>query len=280
MGTSSMYGGPGGGPPRENPLLPPDFNPEAPEQHQPEPDQDPQDDQNPNDGSDAPERPETNPLPQTTWQSAKTNMAKFASGSAGSAASSFSSYVKAYGGAKSASKSMPAGVRTTVSLGSFVNRVASSSFRETLDGYQIDYNGKSATEVLTQLINVLAPSPITREDSIARKALILTMEELYERIENSDVNILELDAEGLNFIVPCYVKFFINERLLNDLGSRVESANITPDRAIEIETELKEYIDSKVDVVFTEKDFSNTRFTTDEVESLYNQCYTAMEIMI
>lgn len=278
-----MYGGPGGGPPRENPLLPPDFNPEAPEQPQPqpEPDKDPQEDQNPNDGNDAPERPETNPPPpQTTWQSAKTNMAKFASGSAGSAASSVASYVKAYGGAKSASKSMPAGIRTTVSLGNFVNSVASSSFRETLDGYQIDYHGKSATQVLTQLIGVLAPSPVTREDSIARKALILTMEELYEQIEDSDVNILELDVAGLNFIVPCYVKFFINERLLNDLGSRVESADITPDRAIEIETELKEYIDSKVDVVFTGKDFSNARFTTDEVESLYNQCYTAMEIMI
>lgn len=280
MGTSSMYGGPGGGPPRENPLLPQDFNPEAPEQPQPDPDQDPQEGQNPKEGDEAPETVETNPAPQTTWQSAKTSMSKFASGSAGSAASSVSSYVKAYGGAKSASRSMPAGIRTTIGLGNFVNSVASSSFRETLDGYHIDYDGKSATEVFTQLISVLAPSPITREDSIARKALILTMEELYEQIEDNNVDLLDLDASGLNFIVPCYVKFFINERLLNDLGSRVESSNVTAERAIEIEKELREYIDSKVDVVFTGKDFSNTTFTTDEVESLYNQCYTAMEIMI
>lgn len=175
---------------------------------------------------------------------------------------------------------MPSGIRTTVSLSNFINRVASSSFRETLDGYQIEYDGKSATEVLTQLISVLAPSPVTREDSIARKALILTIEELYELVEDNKMDILDLDAPRLNFIVPCYVKSFINERLLNDLGSRVESADITPDKAIEIETELREYIGSKVDVVFTGKDFSNTTFTTEEVESLYNQCYTAMEIMI
>lgn len=279
MGTSSMYGGPGGGPPKENPLLPPGFNPNAPEQPQ-DPDQNPQDDQNDDEGDDAPKRIEADSIPQTTWQSAKTSMAKFASGSAGSVASSLSGYVKAYGGAKSASRSMPAGIRTTVSLGDFVNRVASSSFRETLDGYKIDYDGKSAIEVLTQLISVLAPSPVTREDSIARKALILTMEELYEWVEDNDMDILDLDAVGLNFIIPCYVKSFINERLLNDLGSRVESADITPNKAIEIETELREYIDSKVDVVFTGKDFSNTTFTTEEVESLYNQCYTAMEIMI
>jgi hypothetical protein len=280
MGTSSIYGGPGGGPPKGNPLLPPDFDPDAPEQPQPDPDQDPQDDQDDNEEVDAPERMEANSVPQTSWQSAKTSMAKFASGNAGSAASSLSSYVKAYGGARSASKSMPAGIRTTVSLGDFVNRVASSSFRETLDGYQINYDGKSVTEVLTQLISVLAPSPVTREDSIARKALILTMEELYERVEDNGIDIMDLDAEGLNFIIPCYVKSFINERLLNDLGSRVEGADITPDKAIEIETELREYIDSKVDVVFTGKDFSNTPFTTEEVESIYNQCYTAMEIML
>lgn len=279
MGTSSMYGGPGGGPPKENPLLPPGFNPNAPDQPQ-DPDQNPQDDQNDNELEDTPERIDADTIPQTTWQSAKTSMAKFASGSAGSVSSSLSGYVKAYGGARSASRSMPAGIRTTVSLGDFINRVASSSFRETLDGYQIDYDGKSATEVLTQLINVLAPSPITREDSIARKALILTMEELYEWVEDTDMDILDLDAAGLNLIVPCYFKSFINERLLNDLGSRVESADITPDKAIEIETELREYIDSKVDVVFTGKDFSNTTFTTEEVESLYNQCYTAMEIII
>lgn len=274
-----MYGGPSGGSSKENPLLPPGFNPNEPEQPQ-DPDQDPQEDQNNNEGDDAPNRTEADPVPQTTWQTAKTSMAKFASGSAGSVASNLSSYVKAYGGAKSAARSMPAGIRTTVSLGDFVNRVASSSFRETLDGYLINYDGKSATEVLTQLISLLAPSPITREDSIARKALILTMEELYEWVEDNEMNILDLDAAGLNFIVPCYVKSFINERLLNDLGSRVESTDITPDKAIEIETELREYIDSKVDVVFTGKDFSKTTFTTEEVENLYNQCYTAMEIMI
>lgn len=275
-----MYGGPGGGPPIENPLLPPDFDPNAPEQLQPMPDEDPQGDQDDNEGDDVPNRNEAGPVSWTTWQSAKTSMAKFASGRAGSAATSLSSYVKAYRGAKSASKSMPAGIRTTVSLGNFINRVASSSFREALEGYQIDYDGKSATEVLTQLIGVLAPSPVTLEDSIARKALILTMEKLYERVEDNNMDILDLDASGLNFIVPCYVKSFINERLLNDLGSRIEAADITPDKAIEIETELREYIDSKVDVVFTGKDFSNTTFTTEEVESIYNQCYTAMEIMI
>lgn len=281
MGTSSMYGGPGGGPPRKNPLLPPDFDPESPERPDPLPDEDrDEEDQNDNDGGEESEKPIQDNAPVNSWQAAKTSMAKFASGSAGSASATVSSYVKAYGGAKSASKSMPAGIRTTVRLGAFVNSIASSSFQEVLEDYKIDYNGKSATEILTQLIGVLAPTPITREDSVARKALIITMEQIYEMVETNEIDIMEVDATALNFIVPCYVKSFIYERLLNDLGSRVESANIEPDRAIEVEIELREYIDSKVDVVFTGRDFSTTAFTSAEVESLYNQCYTAMEIMI
>lgn len=95
MGTSSMYGGPGGGPSKENPLLPPDFDPNVLEQPQTDPDKDPQDDQNDSEGDDAPKRTEADSVQQTTWQSAKTSMAKFASGSAGLVASSLSTYVKA-----------------------------------------------------------------------------------------------------------------------------------------------------------------------------------------
>lgn len=279
MGTSSMYGGPGGGTPRENPLLPPDFDPNSPEQPDSDPDQD-QEDQNEQDGNEDAANPNQESEIQTTWQSAKTSMSKLSSGNAGSVGSVVSTYVKAHGGGKSASKSIPSGVRAAVRLGNFVSSVASSNFREVIESYKIDYQGKSATEILTQLIDVLAPAPITREDSVARKALIITMEQVYEMVERSEMDIMEMDANGLNFIVPCYVKAFIYERLLNDLGSRIESSNITTDRAIELETELRDYIDSKVDVVFKGRDFSGSTFTTDLVESIFNQCYTAMEIMI
>lgn len=277
MGTSSMYGGPGGGTPQENPLLPPDFDPNSPDQPDPSPDPE---DQNYNDGNEDDRSPNQESEIQTTWQSAKTSMSKFSSGTAGSAGSVISTYVKAHGGGKNASRSMPSGTRTAVRLGNFLNSVASSSFREVIESYTIDYQGKSATEILTQLIEVIAPAPITREDSVARKALIITMEQVYEMVEQSEMDIMDMDANGLNFIVPCYVKSFIYERLLNDLGSRIESSNITTDRAIELETELRDYIDSKVDVVFTGRDFSGSTFTTELVESIFNQCYTAMEIMI
>ena len=283
MGTSSMYGGPGGGPPKKDPLLPKDFDPQTPDPPQPDSDPESQDDQDSEEEQQEDIQREASPdypVPEVNWQSAKTAMSKFVSGSAGNLAGAVSGYVKAHGGGRSASRSMPSGIRTTTGLSRFVNRVATSGFRETLTGYHIEYEGKSATEILTQLIAVLAPSPVTREDAIARKALVVTMEQLYDFLEEQDMDIMEMDAAGLNFIVPCYIKSFIYERLLNDLGSRVESADISPDQALKIEAELKEYIDAKVEIVLKGKDFSANEFNTQEVESLYNQCYTAMEIMI
>ena len=50
---------------------------------------------------------------------------------------------------------------------------------------------------------------------------------------------------------------------------------------MDTENELKEYINAKVDIAFKGKDFTKINFndksTKNEVESLFNQCYTLME---
>lgn len=283
MGTSSMYGGPSSGSSQGNPLLPNDFN-----------EDNSSNDGNENDGKNNDENTEgesSDKNPQqvnnskvrdssVTWQTAKSSMSRVASGKSKNIGKAVSNYVKAHGGSKTASKTARSGVITISNIGSFINNVSSNGFTETLESYKIEYQDKSAKDVLNELINYLAPSPITKEDSIARKALIVTMEKLYELLDEGGLNIDNIDSNTFEFIIPKYVESYIYERLINDLGSRLESNSENSKHAIKIEQDIKEYINSKVEIAFKGKDFSTMTYTKKEIESLFNQCYTIMEDML
>lgn len=270
MGTSSMYSGYSNGTSQGNPLLPGDFD-----------ENENNDEESSTDENTDEQQPQENKVSDknVSWQTAKTSMSKIASGRA-TVNKAVSNYVKAYGGAKSASRTAKSGIATVINIGQFINNVSSQGFTEALEKYKIDPTDKSAKDVLSELINYLAPSPITKDDSIARKALIVTMELLYELLEKENLEIDKINNTTLNFIVPKYVECYIYERIINDLGSRIETASLNSTQAIKIEQEIKDYINAKVDIAFKGKDFEKMSFSKNEVESLYNQCYTIMENMI
>ncbi|WP_338841235.1 Qat anti-phage system associated protein QatB [Flavobacterium ginsenosidimutans] len=269
MGTSSMYNGYSDGNGQRNPLLPDDFDDSV---------------GNNNDGDKNPENDQGNqgngkPIDKK-WENTKRNFSKLASGTSKNTRGAVSTYIKAYGGSKSAAKNAVSGIRTTVGLGNFLSNASTQGFKESLENLKIEYKNRSTSEVLNDLINYLAPNPITKEDSIARKALIVTMEKLYELIENDNINIESIDKldEGtVKQIIPLYVESYIYERLLNDLGSRIEANSLNSANAVKLEKELKEYINSKVEITFLGIDMTNSEFSKKQVESLYNQCYKVME---
>lgn len=268
MGTSSIYSGYSNGNPQGNPLLPSDFDENESNEDTST------DDENSLNAADKKVFDKS-----VSWKTAKTSMSKLASGKS-SVNKAVSNYVKAYGGAKSASRKAKSGIGTLINLGNFINNVSSQGYNQTLEKYNIDYDNKSAKDVLTDIINYLSPSPITKEDSIARKALIVTMEGLYELLERENLKIESINAETLEYIIPLYVENYIYERIINDLGSRIEKTSLNSVQAIKIEQEIKDYINVKVDICFKGKDFKKMSFTKNEVEGLYNQCYTIMENML
>lgn len=283
MGTSSMYTGPSG-----NPLLPSDFedslltDDKEHNEGEQEDDINPDLDNNSTDSSNENESSNEDVSNKDAWRNAKNFMSRIASGSSSNYRKALSSYVKAYGGARKAAKSASSGTKATVSLGGFISGTYGADVRSVLDRYKIDYEGRSAIDILSELINFIAPIPVTKEDSIARKALIRTMEKLYELIEdeNNDISTLEkIDKEVLNKIIPIQIESYIYERLLNDLGYRIETKSATPTDAINLEKEIKEYIQAVVETTLKGTDFSNFQFIEKEVEGLYNQCYLVMEDM-
>jgi hypothetical protein len=277
-----MYSGPSG-----NPLLPDDFedtsSPNSPDNENPhesdEANQNGNDESNNNDS----ENQQNQTSPDSDWTTAKKNMSKYASGTSTNYKRAVSSYVKAHGGAKNAAKSSSSGIKSTVGFGQFLINSSNQGIRETLTQYKIDYEGRTAKDILTDVINQIAPIPVTKEDSVARKAIIRTMEVLYERIddENKDISTLDkIDKELLNDMIPIQIECYIYERIINDLGSRIEINSSSPADAINKEKEIKEYINSKVETTLKGTDFSKIDFNKNvskEVESLYNQCYKVME---
>ena len=286
MGTSSMYTGPSG-----NPLLPDDFedtsSPDSPENNPQDSNGDNQDEKGELDNKNNDSTNQQNQInPDSNWTTAKKNMSKYASGTSSNYKRAVSSYVKAQGGSKSAAKSSSGGIKSTVSFGQFLVNSSNQGVKETLSQYKINYEGRTAKDILTDVINQIAPIPVTKEDSVARKAIIRTMEVLYERIddENKDISTLDkIDIELLNDMIPIQIESYIYERIINDLGSRIEINSSSPADAINKENEIKEYINSKVETTLKGNDFSKIDFNKNvskEVESLFNQCYKVMEDML
>jgi signal recognition particle GTPase len=290
MGTSSMYKGR-----NKSPLLPSDFDdgggasgssvlPDA-ENGTP--------DDNTNSGEkDSAEQQNTgnqsaqNQPQQTSWQNAKTAMSKYASGGGGTRGKSgaVSYYVKGYGGARNAARTAKAGIRTTINIGNFFGGVLSKGISQVLNEYNIQTEGRSPKQILNDIVNVLAPNPDTNDDSVARKALIRTMSVIYEKFddEKQDISLLDsLDSNMSELLVSKYIETFIYERLINDVGSRIESKAENSNQVLKIEKELKEYIESKVSTTLKDKPLSsinaNAKNVYSLVEELYHQCYKVLE---
>lgn len=293
MGTSSMYGGP-----NRSPLLPPDFNDGDGNSDNPNPQDKPE--QQPDGNKPAENNPSENPNenesplqesssnnPQyTSWRPAKNSMSKYASGKGGSNGkrNAVSNYVKSHGGSQNAAKSAKSAIRTTISIGDFFGGVKQKGITQVLKDFNIPIEGRKPKEILNDIVNVLAPTPDLNDDSVARKALVNTMSIIYEKFddEKKDISLLDsLDSDISKILITKYIETFIYERLIHDVGSRIEKKAENSNVAAKIEKELKEYIETKVSTTLKDKPLSiinsETKNVNVLVEGLYQQCYKVLE---
>jgi signal recognition particle GTPase len=294
MGTSSMYGGP-----NRSPLLPSDFddeggnttapnqpeNPEKiPDNNSPDegntPSQKPKEDNSPSQES-SPNQPQHN-----TWQQAKSSMSRYASGksSRNGKTRAVSDYVKGHGGAGNAAKSAKSAIRTTINIGDFFGGIPKKGITQVLNEYKIQFEGRKPKEILNDIINVLAPVPDSNDNAVARKALINTMSIIYEKFEDEKKDILllnTLDSTTSELLITKYIETYIYERLLNEVGSRIEKKSENCSAAAKIEKEIREYIESKVSTTLKNEPLSMINSQTKNVhilvEGLYKQCYKVLE---
>ena len=255
MGTSSIFNGRND----RSPLLPDDYD-AAPAMH----------------GMDK---------PAVTWQTVKSDMSKYikSEGSYGSSRHIVRQYIRASGGVQRLARSSTAGIRAGSNLGSFLKSIRSDGVYKTFQDLGVDFEGKSIHEVFSELVNVLAPSANSKEDIVAREAVLSALSKLYDYIECNNINIdnlNEMPIELMNEAICDYVGSYIWILVMNDLESRLEKFMADTSKAYQIEQEFKDMIMGIVHVEFENNEGIMSKNVGDAVQDLYKSCLHTLEDVI
>jgi len=289
MGTSSSGTGPG----NNSPLLPnwaPNVDP------YPDSDKDKKKDKDVNDkekekkddtGKDDKKEENLNkPILTGNWGSVKATLGKLANGNKGSSVKSVGkAYINNLGGVRNAVRGSRAGISSGAVYANFLNSISERGFTQTLTEYGLsDCIGKSTEEVFARIADRISPAGDTNEDAIARKALLASLEVLYEKyIEgNGDITALNNEKENdLKEAVIEYISSYIFYKWLYELGLAIENKQIDESKAMHLEGEIKEFIHGEVKVELKRKDITKIDFGTGEgkkiIENIFEQSYTTIE---
>ncbi len=224
--------------------------------------------------------------PIVSWQSTKTGFSKYINGNGGSIRNTVSNYVKSSGGTGGLLKSSGSGIRATANISRLVSGIQRDGYEKTFESLGIEYQGKSAREICSNLVNYVSAPSASKEDAVAREAAINAMSKIYQFIEGNGLDIRSLDKidnDLMDEIVSTYVECYIWGRILNDLEYCLEKNSDDIEKTLQVEDEMKLYVSNVVDVAFhssgvREKVFGNKTISAG-VEELYKKCYSALEDM-
>ncbi len=270
MGTSSSYGGPGGGssliPPwLEDPIPLPDLNGDEGEDEQTDPEQLP---------------PEL--TAPTAWPQLKNLLSRTVSQGGGPSHRDnlhkvARGYVGASGGASQAARAGRAGAATASKLGGFLGDVGRYGFDEAARRFNLaGLIGRSPQGILAGIVDAFAPAGGERNEAVARSALCEAMYDWYEAhrdVENAGLGTPEAAAELLNL----YLTNFINEKLQEELGNCIERKGLTAEAANRFCQEVKDLVDSNVRANLTGTDvmtvdwggMAGTQFVETRLAQMY-----------
>lgn len=238
MGTSNSFGGPKS----STPLIPswlPDTNPPViapveippavtPESQQPD------------------EKKSLPPIPPTPtdnrFKVARLNFTRFATtGDVRSIQRALGHYVRSGSSGKSgAARRMGSSSVTASKLASFVSSVQSSGTQEALAQVHLgDCVGRTASEVLPKLMDVMCPAGGGLDESVARQAFT---EAVIDLCQDSDVMIENLSTDMWNEFLLDFIARSIEIRVINDIGNRVVAGPKTVEGVESAEAALHNFI--------------------------------------
>lgn len=276
MGTSSIYGGPTD----KNPLLPEGFEDDYLNDEDSEK-------SNYDHETDENEGQEKEPLNGGSWQETKKAMSQYITGSSNSKGRVVSNYVRATGGSKVASNQAVSGRGSTIQLGRFLSSIVQNGIYKTLENLQINHIGKSVETLLSEIVNSISPNSNSKEDAVARNALIEVECKMYEYIVENGLKIESLDSINeamFNEIMSSYITAYIFERMLSDLQSRFEKYADNAQTALQKEKEFREYIQISVELMLNDVRLSKLDYQDKSIDriirDLYTECYRVLEVYL
>lgn len=195
------------------------------------------------------------------------------------------SYIKSSGGSKAATKSSIAGINVGRNYLGFLDGVSKDGFNETLQKYDLsDCIGKSGEEVIAKIADRIAPSGSTNDEAIARAAIMIAFDRLYEKILDSgkDIESLDsIDSETLSDTVVEFVSAYIFKKWVYEAGIALERNDLTESEAIKLENEMRFFIRDEVKNGFQKTDVSKLDLAQGEgrkiIEDIFELAYSTLE---
>ncbi len=273
MGTSSSSQGPKGNQPNllppwapESPIFPsfPDISPTDAYPQQ----------------NDSPK-----PVAPISWNIPKSSVTSFSHrGGIGRLKKAVRSYVSAKGGATKAALTARAGRNATVRLASFIASGIKEGFSEAAKKIGVqNITSRNIHAVLADFIDHLAPVGATIESSIARKALIATITEVFEnlQVEKNGINVLDqISNEDMKEIIVSSIANYINEKFQQELINRLEKSKIDAVYANQLSSQIRDYMVGLIKLDMDITDFVNFDWQSPEgiqkIEKFYGQAYALL----
>lgn len=277
MGTSSAYGGPGGGTPLVPSWLGSEGAPAAPAVPA-APDSTSVGDPvaPPLVPSAPPNRPAIPaPADASRFTSARGNFTRFAH-SGGSDRASLGRAVSGYvstssGGARQAAQRMGASRGAGARLLGFLTDAQARGAREALRSLNLEeLAGRPIAEVFVGLADYICPSAGTVDEGIAREAFIETI------IELTTLGVTDLDAlttDQMQTVFELYATHAIEARLCNDIGTKLITVPTDAQAALRVQGQLRDFIRNGVSDALTAARAETPTLTQDRVNSFVDSVY-------
>ena len=200
-------------------------------------------------------------------------------GGSGNLRRAASGYVRqSLGGSKNATARLGAAKASTARLVSVLGGFASQGISETSKNYHLgELVGKNAKEVFLRLLDYVCPDGGNTDEGIARNAYIEALSTLSDW-ENKPIESLT-PAEFLAF-TEIYMANVIEERLVNDIGSKLFSLPKDVSTIENLQSQLKDYIRGAVTDAIAKLNVEmkniNTLQTRRIVDAVYHETYNIL----
>jgi hypothetical protein len=177
-----------------------------------------------------------------------------------------------------------AGRRVAGSFGGFLAGVARDGFAAAARAIGLgNFLGRDAEFVLASFVDLLAPDGALLEDAAARKALIETTFEMFERfnVQEEGMTALDrLDADDMKEIVCMFVTNYIYERFLLELANCIERGSHTEREANQLTEQGKAFVEGEVRCDLGEVDLLTLDWNGKEgrrfVQGIYEKAYSLL----
>ncbi len=275
MGTSTAYGGPGGGTPLVPSWLGSDDDAGGPAPPPIPPTGAPADDP----ASPVPLPPVRPAIPTSAdssrFTAPRSNFTRFAHSGGSDRASlgrAVSGYVsKSSGGARQAAQRMGASRGSGARLLGFLADVQVRGATEALRSLDLEgLAGRPIDEVFMGLADYICPNVGTVDEGIAREAFIETIVDL------STLGVTDLDAlspDQMQTVFELYATHAIEARLCNDIGTKLVTAPADPQVALRVQSQLRDFIRNGVSDALTAARAETPNLTQDRVHAFVDTVY-------